>query len=210
MRTPGILLLGYVFGQRKMPTSCVVISMTDPPLTKSLDPLARGVRQILGKWSLTPHKAPTTVGDALVASRPREHRRWRPDTGDHKGRPYETVIPAAARVTKDLSYTRWPAITCIDVPIPALCSTVAIRAAAGSGDPGPVVRARAADRHGAEPGRGGYVPGRDTEGGPLEVARDAGLLRTCPGASGGRWLWLRAPEEKAKEARNLLRRPKRR
>ena len=49
---------------------------------------------------LTPHTA-ELVGDALVASRPRELGRWWPDTGDHKGRPYETT----ALVHQGLSYT---------------------------------------------------------------------------------------------------------
>ena len=46
------------------------------------------------------------VGDALVASRPRERRRWQPATGDHKGRPYEALTLAGDCATKNLSYTR--------------------------------------------------------------------------------------------------------
>ena len=41
-----------------------------------------------------------SVGDALVASRPRERTAFgNPPTGDHKGRPYEAVARAATAPT---------------------------------------------------------------------------------------------------------------
>ena len=54
------------------------------------------------------------------------------------------------------------------------------------GHPGPGVRPFAAHRHGAEAGRRGHVARRDSKGGPLEAARDAGLLRARPGGVPGR------------------------
>ena len=50
---------------------------------------------------------------------------------------------------------------------------------------GPGVRPLAAHRHGAEAGRGGHVAGRAAEGGTLEVAGDAGLLRARAGGVPG-------------------------
>ena len=62
-----------------------------------------------------------------------------------------------------------------------LCARRDQAAGARGGDPGPGVRPLAAHRHGAEAGRRGHVAGRDPEGGPLEVARHACLLRARAG-----------------------------
>ena len=50
---------------------------------------------MLGEWPLTPCETKAIVGDALVASRPASAERWQRDAGDHKGRPYDAVTPAA-------------------------------------------------------------------------------------------------------------------
>ena len=55
----------------------------------------RGLRQFLVSGHYR-HNAEAIVGDALVASRPRDRRRCWPDAGDHKGRPDEAVPPNQA------------------------------------------------------------------------------------------------------------------